>query len=382
MKSGFRAGKFDVSQVSGPLRNLCPSVSVFSIQDIDPEELYRSGKRLVLLDVDNTLLPWKSESLPPASVAWIESIKRAKLEICILSNTRHQARLDRIAKKLGVPYLRGKFKPNPAMYRQAMESYSVRPDQTIMIGDQLFTDVLGANRCGIEAIWVRRMSRKEFIGTKFSRIGERIVRRQLYSAMPETPESKEFEPVPAQTEGERDLPAGGISALTLMRVPVVRQFIKFAIVGGSSTIIDKGLLFLLMFFVPWGGQPLGTALGVWLSTNIPTVFGNPIRPSDPAVPVLTAVSASIAILNSFYWNRRWTFKIRGKAERLAQLRRFVVVSVTGLFLNTVITTSLNAVVPGHQKISLAVASAVAIVAVAFWNFTGQKLWAFRDKGAD
>lgn len=380
MKSGFLAGKFDASQVPRPFRSLCPSISVFSILDIEPEELYRSGKRLVLLDVDNTLLPWKSESIPPESLAWVESLKRAKLHICILSNTRHPARLDRIAKRLGVPYLRGKFKPNPSIYRQAMAAHQVRPDQTIMIGDQLFTDVLGANRCGIEAVWVRRMDRKEFFGTNFSRIGERIVRRRLYAAMAKPTETDQAEQVPAPQDTERDLPASGVSALTLLQVPVVRQFVKFAIVGGSSTVIDKGLLFVLMFFVPCGGQPLGTALGIWLSTNLPSVFGNPYRPSDPAVPVLTVFSASIAILNSFYWNRRWTFKIRGKAERLAQLRRFVVVSVTGLFLNTLITTSLNAVIPGHQKLSLAVASAVAIVAVAFWNFTGQKLWAFRDKG--
>jgi HAD superfamily phosphatase (TIGR01668 family) len=363
--SEFRSGSYRKEQMPRALRRFCPDRSYASLIDIDVAELAASGKRLILLDVDNTLLPWRSESIPAATDEWVREAKRMGLELCILSNTRHPARLERIAKRLEVPFLRGRFKPSPSMYRQALAQFGVAPEQSVMIGDQIFTDVWGANRSGIEAIWVRPMTPRDFIGTKVSRLGERLIRAKLDSSM-----------------GAEDDPAdaiGGSRALELLGVPVVRQFVKFAIVGGSSFAIDVGLHGLLMFVIPFGSVPVGTALGEWLLDTYPGVFSYAEAPSDAAFPVLKVLSVSAAILNSFYWNRLWTFKIRGKEERLTQLRRFVIVSVIGMGLNTLITTGLNNIIAGHPVRSWAVASAIATVIVAFWNFGGQKLWAFKQR---
>ena len=76
---------------------------------------------------------------------------------------------------------------------------------------------------------------------------------------------------------------------------------------------------------------------------------------------------------------RWTFKIRGREHRAAQLRKFFAIALIGMLLNTFITTSLGNIIPGHEKRSLAIASLVATVLVAFWNFFGQKLWTFKQK---
>jgi HAD superfamily phosphatase (TIGR01668 family) len=361
--SGFRPGRFDREKVPGWARGFCPAHSSLSILDVDLKALAASGKKLILVDVDNTLLPWASEALPQSSLDWVKSAKQCGFEICILSNTRHPARLDRIAAKLGVQYLHGRFKPSPAMYHQALKQFKVQPKQAVMIGDQLFTDVLGANRAGIEAIWVRPMTSRDFVGTKISRFGERLVRGTLYRTL-ESPDGAAVE----------DLPPGGAGAIELLKRPVVKQFLKFCIVGGTSTVIDVGLHYVLLFSLHFGDS-----VGSWLVQNLPWAFGGAEKPVDAAVPVFKVLTASLAILNSFYWNRRWTFNIRGKEERMAQLHKFVAVAVIGMILNTAITTGLYNVIPDHPRRSWAIATAIATVVVAFWNFSGQKLWTFRKK---
>jgi hypothetical protein len=374
--SSFRTGKFDRSQVPRPLRKLCPSQAVDSILDVDPAVLVAAGKRLALLDVDNTLLVWRSEEIPATTTEWIAAMRAHGLELHILSNTRNPERLARLSERLGVPYDCGKFKPSPVMYRRALERYGVSPDQAVMIGDQIFTDVLGANRTGVDAIWVRQMAPVDFVGTKVSRLGERIVRKRLYRAMND-------EPVAAEGPEEEDLAVGGTAAFDLLSHPTVRQFIKFVIIGGTSTVIDIGLHFTLVFLMPWGESRLGVVLGQYLIDHGPAFFSTValkegvLRPELAASPILKVLTACIAILNSFVWNRRWTFRIRGKEHRAVQLRKFFAIALSGMLLNTAITTGLGNIIPGHERRSLLVASMIATVVVAFWNFFGQKLWTFR-----
>lgn len=180
--SSFRTGTFDRSRLSA-LRKLCPCQACESIYEIDLDLLKKQGKKLILLDVDNTILPWKSEKYPTELIAWVAKVKEAGMKLCILSNTRHPARLIRISEKLEIDYIRDKFKPSRRMYQMALERFHIRKEEAVMVGDQLFTDVLGANRTGIDAIWVKPIAYKEFAGTKISRLGERLVRNRLYRAM-------------------------------------------------------------------------------------------------------------------------------------------------------------------------------------------------------
>lgn len=361
--SGFRTGKFDIEQVPGYLRPFAPVQAIDSILDIDPAALAAAGKKLILLDVDNTLVVWRGNEIDPEVQNWIDRAKLAGMNLCLLSNTRNHARLKNLSERFGIQFAIGKFKPSRYLYRKAMQEFGAKPSESVMIGDQLFTDILGANRSGIEAIWVRQMAPRDLITTKVSRMGERVVRRGLYRAL---------EP--------DELPIGGAAAIGLLGVPVVRQFIKFCIVGGSSTVIDKGLLWVLMFYVHSSdGGLMSTALGNWLTESMPFLFSFAKTPDEAAVPVLNIFTAGLAILNSFVWNRRWTFKIRGKENRSVQLQKFFVVALIGFVLNVAITSVLHTMLSGGPERSLAIASLVATIAVAFWNFTGQKLWTFRHK---
>lgn len=374
--SEFKTGHFDRDQLSPFLRRFCPSRAVNSILDVQPADLVEGGKKLVLLDVDNTLLVWRSEDIPESTILWIEAMKAAGLRLCILSNTRNPGRLDRLAKTMDIPYYLGKFKPSKEMYERALKEFEVEAEHAIMIGDQVFTDVLGANRTGIDAIWVKQMAPIDFVGTKVSRFGERIIRRPLYRAM-------KPEDAPLAEDVDEDLPVGGTAAFAMLSHPTVRQFIKFCIIGGTSMVVDMGLFYIFMYVAKSGDRLVSDIFGQWLLDSAPGVFsglamkdGN-LLPQLAAVPFFKAISACVAIVNSFLWNRSWTFRIKGREHRSVQLRKFFVIALIGMLLNTLITTGLGNIIPGHPKRSLFVGQLVATVFVAFWNFFGQKLWTFR-----
>lgn len=353
------------------LKDLCPVQAVDSILEIDLQDLYTAGKKLLLLDMDNTLTEWRSEEIPETTLSWVKQAKELGFAICILSNTRNPDRLSRLAAVLELDFKFGKFKPSRHMFIEALKDYKCEADSAVMIGDQMFTDVLGANRSGIDAILVRQMAPKEFLGTKLvSRTGEKILRSRINRAL--------------QTEEEM---IGGAAAFEMLSNPTVRQFIKFCVVGASSTVIDLGLHYVLMFVMPYGDGLLSRNFGQQLVDSGPSLFrslADGAEGYDPALaagPVFKIFTAGIAIFNAFFWNRLWTFRITGKREVGSQLRKFFAVAIIGAMLNSVLVGFMSSIIPGHPKRSWAIASLIATVVVAFWNFFGQKYWTFRSPGA-
>ena len=135
--------------------SLIPTHVCDSIYDIDWPALAATGVKLVLADLDNTLIPY-SESMPDKRLkAWKEELEKLGLTLFVLSNRRRRHRCPDFCKALGVPCRRRSKKPSVLGFVETMERYSVTPDQTIMLGDQIFTDVLGANRAGV-AVWAVR----------------------------------------------------------------------------------------------------------------------------------------------------------------------------------------------------------------------------------
>ena len=355
---GFKAGAFRRDNMPTSLRRFSPSEALDKLEDIDLDALKLSGKSVILLDVDNTLLPWRSHEIPPATRQWLDRAREMGFRFCILSNTRNPSRLDAITKELGIDYVRDKFKPSTRMYNMALERLQVKASEAVMVGDQLLTDILGANRAGIDAIWIRPMGSHEFVGTRyFSRNVERVIGSFLHRYF-------HVEDGPLLEAAKKP---------GFFDHHLVRQFVKFCLVGASSTLIDAGLHFLLMFVVSINGVPLGTVLGDWALFKFPSLFSWAADPSAAAVPILKVPTACLAILNAYYWNRKWTFEQKGS------LRRYYVVALLGMVLNTFLTTVFNHLVPGHPKRSWAIATAIATIVVAFWNFTGSRIYVFRDK---
>lgn len=126
-----------------------------SVTSIDPRALARRGIRLVLADLDNTLVPYGVSEPPREIVAWKKALEENGVELFLLSNSRKPGRAQRFAEKLGIPYQGHSGKPKRAGYLRAMERMGCTPSQTVMVGDQIFTDTLGANNAGVTPLLVR-----------------------------------------------------------------------------------------------------------------------------------------------------------------------------------------------------------------------------------
>lgn len=157
---------------------LRPREFVTSIYDIEWQRLYQLGMRAVLTDLDNTLVEWNSPVATPKLLMWLDEVRQIGFQVCILSNNDSARVLD-FAKLLGIPALYKAHKPRKRYYRKAMQVLSAAPSATIMIGDQVFTDILGGNRLGLYTILVKPIHPKEFFGTRAVRIVERMVLRNL-----------------------------------------------------------------------------------------------------------------------------------------------------------------------------------------------------------
>lgn len=125
-----------------------------SVTALDPKALRAKGITLVLADLDNTLAPYKVLEPDPEVAAWKEALEREGIQLFILSNSRKPGRAQKYAEALGVPFQGHSGKPKKAGYLRAMERMGRTPEQTAMVGDQIFTDVLGARRSGVMALMV------------------------------------------------------------------------------------------------------------------------------------------------------------------------------------------------------------------------------------
>jgi HAD superfamily phosphatase (TIGR01668 family) len=161
------------------LRRWCPDEHVQSVAEITPEHLQAIGVRALLLDLDNTITPWRSRQVPSEIADWVKRMQEAGIQLCFVSNTRNLGRLQWLSEQLKIPYARGPMKPRRTMLRRALEMLGVEPQHAAIVGDQLFTDVWGGNRLGIYTIWVRPMHPREFIGTRVSRQVEKWLLKRL-----------------------------------------------------------------------------------------------------------------------------------------------------------------------------------------------------------
>ena len=125
-----------------------------SVTQIRPEALAARGIRLVLADLDNTLAPYHVEEPAPEIIQWKDELEARGIRLFLLSNSRKPGRAQRFAEKLGIPCQGHSGKPKKAGYLRAMERMGREPRETAMVGDQIFTDILGANNAGVVPLLV------------------------------------------------------------------------------------------------------------------------------------------------------------------------------------------------------------------------------------
>ncbi|MFM7547012.1 MAG: YqeG family HAD IIIA-type phosphatase [Synechococcales cyanobacterium] len=129
-----------------------------SILDLPLDSLLSNGLKGLVLDVDETVVPLKSDRVSPQMEAWINRFRQS-FSIWLVSNNLSQRRIGRIAGILNLPFIASAGKPSRRKIRQAMEAMGLPPEQIGIVGDRLFTDVLAGNRLGLYTILVQPLSR-------------------------------------------------------------------------------------------------------------------------------------------------------------------------------------------------------------------------------
>lgn len=160
------------------LKWLMPYRYVPSVSSLDPDALQGAGIRGVILDLDNTIVPWGAREPAPEVVAWVARLRQLGVRACIVSNNV-SGRARTIGEILRLPVIAGAAKPGPWAFRRAMRIMGTPAAQTALVGDQLFTDVFGGNLLGLRTILVDPLSTEEFASTRVVRAVERLIRPRI-----------------------------------------------------------------------------------------------------------------------------------------------------------------------------------------------------------
>lgn len=140
---------------------------------IDYDSLYKEGYRGIIFDIDNTLVEHGADASQEA-IELISRIKRIGFKVCLISNNNEE-RVTRFNRDINVKYIHSANKPSKKSFIRSMKQMGTTVDDTVFIGDQLFTDIFGANRIGMMSYFVKPIGPKEEIQIVFKRKLERIV---------------------------------------------------------------------------------------------------------------------------------------------------------------------------------------------------------------
>lgn len=156
------------------LEVLYPDIYVDSVLDIPVEQLRSRNVTSYILDLDNTMTEWNSSIVTPAMVVWIKGIKEQGGKTCIVSNNSEK-RVVGVAEALEIPYVCRAGKPRRRAFQRALAKLEAVPRETAVVGDQVFTDILGGNLMGMVTILVSPINKREFLGTRVMRQVEKLV---------------------------------------------------------------------------------------------------------------------------------------------------------------------------------------------------------------
>ncbi|HEX3027351.1 MAG TPA: YqeG family HAD IIIA-type phosphatase [Clostridia bacterium] len=163
---------------------LVPDKIFEKISDIDPAFIDSQGVKGLVLDIDNTMAP-KHIPLPDETLKnWIRNIQSAGISLFVISNNRMN-RVSRFAKALELPYIYSGMKPFPHSFRKAVREMNLAPEEVAAVGDQIYTDVMGARLTGIKAWLVSPVEPNESFFFRLRRRFEAPVVRRYYTGREE-----------------------------------------------------------------------------------------------------------------------------------------------------------------------------------------------------
>ena len=134
--------------------SLLPGVMARSLTEVTPGMLSQRGIRLLMLDFDNTIVPYTTDIPTEKMISWLREMEHSDIRLCVVSNSRKN-RVPRFCAEYVLDCVTHAKKPFQKGIRECLERYGVPPSQAALAGDQIYTDTLGANCAGMLAILVK-----------------------------------------------------------------------------------------------------------------------------------------------------------------------------------------------------------------------------------
>ena len=147
---------------------LFPDMYYKNVQSIDLNDLKKYNLKGIAIDVDNTLIDYK-QVVSDEVIDWVKKIKNAGYKICILSNSNNKSKVKKVADILELDYIMVAKKPCKSGFKKVIELFKIPAKNIAVIGDQVFTDVLGANKMDMISVYVEPINTKEYWYTKWKR---------------------------------------------------------------------------------------------------------------------------------------------------------------------------------------------------------------------
>ncbi len=141
--------------------SLLPKIITDELTDLTPVLLSQRGIRLLMLDFDNTIVPYTTNVPTEKMEAWLKRMLDSDIQICVVSNSKRD-RVKIFCEKYGIPCITHAKKPFSRGIRQCLERFGVPASQAALAGDQIYTDTLGGNGMGVTSILVRAIDNHNF----------------------------------------------------------------------------------------------------------------------------------------------------------------------------------------------------------------------------
>ena len=151
-----------------------PNEYLDSVKDIDIDFLKKNQIKGLIMDVDNTLIDFDKKMLEGAE-EWVEKLKKNHIKFCILSNSNKLEKVKKVADKLDMPFIYFAKKPFKSGFKKAKNILELDEKNIAVVGDQIMTDVIGANRSNMFSILVKPIKEKDYLVTKIKRPLEKLI---------------------------------------------------------------------------------------------------------------------------------------------------------------------------------------------------------------
>ena len=161
------------------MKKIYPNLYLKKVEDITIEQLLKNKIKALILDVDNTLIDI-NKNLSEDIVFWAKQMKGQGIKLYILSNTNDKKKVETIAQKLDIPYKHFALKPLKKGFKFIQKELKINPENIGVVGDQIFTDVLGGNRNNMFTILVEPINnQKDYWYTAWKRPIENKIKNKI-----------------------------------------------------------------------------------------------------------------------------------------------------------------------------------------------------------